>query len=142
MILLPKSESRLMRILGKFMPKRFMTHMWTTIGYKVYYPTSVVNPLNESYDDVRTHEFIHIMQYANWGFLFWLSYLLLPVPVLFAWFRWYWEREAYDVQIAKCADWERKVYIDFVVKSLWDSYAWTWPKPLMRRYFYRKYKIS
>jgi hypothetical protein len=76
---------------------------------------------------------VHIEQARRWPVFWQLSYLLLPLPFGFAWFRWHWEREAYLVDLRA-----GRLTVDEVVETLWSNYAWTWPKPWMRRWFERE----
>jgi len=65
--------------------------------------------------------------------MFWLVWLL-PLPVLFSG-RWFIERAAYLDGIIKYGD-----DVEKCVNTLWDGYLWPWPKPLMRKWFYKKLK--
>lgn len=133
-----KRDSRLMRLLARVLrpvgTRGFMEHFWTTIGRTIYVPTSVGDPY--AHPDVLEHELVHVRQWQRWGVLFWLSYVLLPLPVGLAWFRFYWEREAYLVQLARARDRERE--ITRIVDALWFGYARPWPRRWMRRWFTRK----
>jgi hypothetical protein len=108
--------------------------MWTTIGRTIYYPKDVRHPL--AHPTAVEHEFVHVRQWERWGPLFWLSYLLLPLPIGLAWFRWRWEREAYLVQLAHRTD--KAVAIEQIVEALWSGYGWPWPRPWMRRWLARQ----
>ena len=74
-------------------------------------------------------------QWERWGLLLWISYLLLPLPIGLAWFRFRWEREAYLPEILQAP--ERALAIERVVESLWRGYAYPWPRAWMRRWFVR-----
>lgn len=128
-----KRGSLLMRFLALFLGSRFMTSAWTTMGRRtIWAPTGAdltINGLLRRETIIR-HELIHIAQARRWPVWFQLSYLLLPLPVGFAYFRWRFEREAYLVNLRA-----GQTSIDAVVDSLWGFYAWTWPKPWMRRWF-------
>ena len=129
-----KSDSWVMALIGKILGKWFMQRAWTTIG-----PNTIWAPSSADLDNllkheiVLRHELVHIKQARCWPCWFQLSYLLLPMPFLFAWGRWRWEREAYLVNI------EAGTHpIEDVVQLLWSKYAWCWPKPLMRRWFLKQ----
>lgn len=113
--LAPRSESRVLRLIRFFAglvgAASIMDEYWTTLGRTIYYPDSVPDPLMRQYRWTVEHELVHVAQWEKWGFWFLFSYLFLPVPFFFAWFRWRWEREAYMVQIRsgeatprECAD--------------------------------------
>ena len=55
-----------------------------------------------------------------------VAYLLLPLPIGLAWFRWASERRAYLVQLRAGAS------VDATVETLWSRYGWCWPRPWMR----------
>ena len=124
-----KGDSRLMWLIGKllFFVPHFSTRFWTTIGRTIYYPDYVEDPLAQ--ETVVRHELIHVAQFERWGAFFMLAYLLFPLPVGLAWFRWRWEREAYLVNLRAGAP------LDFVVFTLWNNYGWCWPKSWMRKWF-------
>jgi hypothetical protein len=110
------------------------TNYWITIKDTVYYPDwypnfDKVDPKDRL--DIIEHEEVHPPQwkrYGTFGYIF--LYLFIPFPIFFAYFRWKFEREAYLVNIVR-GDWT----IEEVVDALWGGYLWTWPKPLMRRWF-------
>jgi len=123
---LEKHNSPLMKFINFFVriinPK-FM-EMFTTIGSTIYVPENNVLPRI-----ILKHEIVHVEQWRKWGILYYISYLLLPIPFGLAWFRWKWEREAYMVNLAYCSD------IEWCIDILWDNYGWCWPKPWMRAWF-------
>lgn len=132
-ILVPKAGSRLMRVIAFLLRlignSEFMERYWTTIGSRIYYPTSVARP--ELHTEIIRHEAVHVKQWRRFGPLLWLTYLLLPLPFGFAWFRWRWEREAYLGDIRTGA-----ATVDQVVAVLGSAaYGWAWPKPWMREWF-------
>jgi hypothetical protein len=135
--LLAKRDSRLMRVLAALLrlvgTRGFNERFWTTLGRTIYYPTSVRDPY--AHPDILAHELVHVQQWKRWGVFLWISYVLLPLPIGLAWFRFRWEREAYLVQIAAAADRERE--IDRIVDVLWFGYARPWPRSWMRRWFRR-----
>jgi hypothetical protein len=102
---------------------------WITIKDTIYYPTGFKEP--EKRLDIIEHEAVHPPQWKKYGtFGFIVLYLLIPVPFFFAYFRYKIEREAYLVNIIR-GDWT----IEEVVDALWSGYCWSWPKPLMRKWF-------
>lgn len=133
--LVPKADSRAMRLLARLLPaagtRGFMERYWTTVGRTVYYPTSVRDPL--AHRDILEHELVHVRQWERFGVLMWISYILLPLPFGLAWFRFRWEREAYLIQIERAADRDRE--IERVVNALWYGYGRPWPRALMRSWF-------
>jgi hypothetical protein len=136
--LVAKRDSRLMDVLAWLLrplgARDFLSHFWTTIGRTIYYPTRVADPF--AHPDVLEHELVHVRQWQRWGVLFWISYVLLPLPFGLAWFRFRWEREAYLVQLARATDRDRE--IARIVDALWFGYARPWPRSWMRRWFERK----
>ena len=124
-----KSESRMMKLLGFFVPS-FLTS-WVTLGKTIWYPVKVQNPLEHL--DIIEHELIHVEQYDNVGGIdfpdwFWvLLYVFFPVPIFFAYFRWRVERRAYLTQLKfviteGCSTSKAYEMIDQVVNALWEGY--------------------
>lgn len=130
-----KSESPLMKVLGVLLRaignRRFMQEYWTTLGATIYYPSSVVEPY--AHWLILEHELVHVRQWRDWGILFSISYVLLPLPIGLAWFRWRWEREAYLVQLRAAHDPHSTA--DAIARRLFADYGWPWPRPWMRRWF-------
>lgn len=135
--LVSKKDSRLMNVLSWLLPWRyaFMNRMWTTVSSRRIHAPAWVDVTGniEPYRSVILHELVHVAQFKRWGFLMGLGYLFPLVPIPCAYWRWKFEREAYLVQIR---DFGRD--IDETVDTLWWSYAWLWPKPLMRAWFRRE----
>jgi hypothetical protein len=128
--LVSKKDSRLMRLIGFFYPA-FMTSMWTTIGNKIYYPTSVKSPLSARHFSIIKHEVVHVKQFKKYGIPFFLFlYLFCPLPLFFSYFRWKFEREAYFH-----ADIKNEKDIDRIVNILSKYYLRPWPKTWMRKWF-------
>lgn len=104
-------------------------NVWTTIGATVYYPRDRPNPPEQTDWELR-HELVHVEQWRRYGVWFWISYLLLPVPIGLAWYRWRWEREAYLVDL------KIGVPLEDVLRALGSwTYFWPWPKRWMRQWF-------
>lgn len=135
--LVPKKDSAFMRVLGKLAAlignKSFMTNFWTTIGRTIYYPVGVQLPF--VHVGVLEHELVHVKQWDKWGPLMSISYMLLPVPFFFAWFRWRWEREAYMTQLRRSTNKEET--INWITDTLWHNYGWCWPRKWMRKWFWK-----
>lgn len=135
----PKEDARIMRaidwIARTLVCNPGFMRYWTTLGRRIYFPSGVEDPYH--HPQIMEHELVHVAQWDRWGWFFVASYLLLPVPFGLAWFRWRWEREAYMVQLRSVRPEFLEVQIDRVVDRLWCDYLWTWPRPLMRRWFRR-----
>ncbi len=140
--LVSKEAVSWMRVLGFLAKlignKYFMDDYWTTIGKTIYYPTSVQPKDIYKHYDVIYHEIVHIKQWKKWGLLFSVSYMLLPVPFFFAWFRWRWEREAYMETLRYT--YRPLAHMRFIVRVLWEEYGWTWPKRWMMKWFKKEVK--
>lgn len=126
-----KDRSLLMHCLGwvlrPLLGNTFMTSWWTTLGSTIYYPITVQDPAQHH---LVEHESVHAWQFRRWGWCAMVALtLLVPLPVLFSG-RWFVERRAYLVDIlgGHCT-------IEGAVNMLWQSYAWPWPRPWMRRWF-------
>jgi hypothetical protein len=138
--LVPKDTSNFMKFLsfcslvlsfGK--NKTFMSDFTTTIGYTVYTPSNWENKPESSKVEVIRHEAVHMSQIRKYSFFgFYFLYLFIPLPILFAWYRFKFEREAYAESI-KClieyhgnsilTDKFRLFFVDHFVNS---SYFWAW----------------
>jgi hypothetical protein len=103
-----------------------------TIGKNSYVPDDWDTWSKKEQEETIKHETPHVDQWKKYGFFFPMLYLLLPVPCIFAYFRWKFERKAYLINIRDGRS------IESVVQSLWSNYFFTWPKPLMRRWFEKK----
>lgn len=105
--IIQKSESKLMktidvllRIITFNQMKTFMVHFVTTMGNKVYVPSSWSNWSTTAKWILLNHERVHMRQAKKYGrFLFSFMYLLVPVPLLFAYCRMKFEQEAYTVSL-------------------------------------------
>lgn len=148
----------------------FKRGYYTTLGGIVGYPEGWEKRSIASRVAVLEHELIHIRQCNKMGLgtlfrdpregtrarnmfhvwlgfpLYGLCYLLLPLPIGLAWFRWRFEREAYAHGINVRTEFEphrRDDLIDSAVKQLTTgAYGWTWPFPKsVRRYFEEHCKL-
>lgn len=112
----------------------------TTIGRTIALPENFdLYPEAEKVALVE-HELTHVRQYATWGLLFMLSYVLFPLPVGLAYFRWVWEREAYLRQLQVLMRYGNKSIlsrVDYIVENLsGPAYIWAWPfRASMRTWF-------
>ncbi len=115
--------------------RTYLDSFQTTIGRTVY-----VTPDWDSIDgDQRyvtlRHEAVHLRQFRKFtlpGMA--LLYVLLPLPMGLAWFRAYFEKEAYAESIRAAAEvWgpaypRRPAYREYVIgQFLGPSYGWMWP---------------
>jgi len=128
-----KSDSALLRAVRPLLGESWWERMAITIGNTVYLPDHVENPW--AHVNLLKHEAIHVAQYRRWGWLFWIAYLFLPLPVGLAYFRYRWEREAYvEAEIMAAAPHNRDRLAQWVANILSQStYAWAWPRPLILR---------
>jgi hypothetical protein len=115
-----------------------MEYMWTTVGNTIYYPDHVENPEKSWHQATIEHELVHVAQYKKYSVpLFLFLYLFFPMPIFFSYFRWKFEREAYLVSAQFLRAYGDPDYqiVDTLVNSLWNFYAWPWPKSWMRKWF-------
>jgi len=94
-----KAIDLLIRILTFGKNKSFLTDYVTTIKYKVYVPSDWSTFKERDKIIVINHELVHMNQYYRYKTLFFLAYLLFPVPLFFAWARTKFEMEAYEVTL-------------------------------------------
>ena len=133
--LVRKSEwwlTRWIAVLLKPLPmKSAFMGFWTTIGRTITYPDHVEDPFDPSYRGTFLHEIEHVKQWDVWWVIQPITYVLgVPLPVLFAYFRWLWERGPYLIQINR-GEFTPKQAADM----LWDNYGWPWPWWWMERWF-------
>jgi hypothetical protein len=134
-----KNDSTLMQVLDTFIKvitfwkmKTFMTHFTTTIGYKVYIPSSWENVDKIG---ILKHERVHMRQMRYHGYIwFCLSYLLLWFPIGLAYFRKKYEQEAYKETMKHNALLrgieyiENEQYKEQMIRRFTSAeYVWTWP---------------
>ena len=140
--LIKSEDAKLMRFFAVLLAlignDRFLRSFWCTIGRKIYYPQCVTDPWKHV--TIIEHELVHVQQWIKWRLLFAISYLLLPLPFGLAWCRWRFEREAYLINIRASSNPHAEVA--WVVESLWSKYGWTWPKPLMRKWFMKQIQTT
>lgn len=130
--------------------RKFLTGYYTTIGPWVGVPVGWTKRHQWQFNAaaVIEHEIIHIKQCQKFGFgnamlglpLYTLCYLLLPLPIGFAYARWRFEREAYcrgiEVVIEHYPNRRTRLIETAVMQLSGSSYAWTWVfEGSMRKWF-------
>jgi hypothetical protein len=115
--------------------RSYLDSYQTTIGRTVYVTADwdTTDP-DQRYVTLR-HEAVHLRQFRKFtlpGMA--LLYVLLPLPLGLAWFRAYFEKEAYAESIRAAAevwgsDYPRRAhYREYVIRQfLGPSYGWMWP---------------
>jgi hypothetical protein len=119
--------------------KVFLTDYVTTIGPYIGVPVTWPDRADNSRVFVLKHERIHLRQQKKlglgsiWvGLVPWgISYLLLPLPLGFAWCRYYYERAAYaeSIRVARelWGEISAKNVLENAVHELsGPAYAWAW----------------
>ena len=132
-----KSDSKLWRVLqiivkvltfGKV--ANFLSAYSTTLGHTVY--------LKDGIEGINlyahlVHELVHVKQAEKYSMpLFTFLYVVFPLPIGLAWFRWKFEREAYlaggKAYLEFLPELDKGVYADHVAENLGGSpYLWAWP---------------
>jgi hypothetical protein len=142
--LVPKANSKLMKFIGTFLAiitfgqaTEFMTRFHTTVGYTVYVSQAWEGMSDVSKQVLLRHERVHMRQRKKFGFLLYaFLYVLFPFPLLFAYFRMRFEREAYTESMHATADLypgglgilERADYRKKMLKHFTSAeYFWMWP---------------
>lgn len=131
--------------------KNLLKNYTTTVATTIYFPVGwKAENANDSDYVTLCHELKHVEQYRTLGFgcatlgfiIFLILYLLLPLPIGLAWFRYSFERAAYleSYDAAKRLGFQPK--IDYYVKLLTGpDYFWAWPfKFLVKRWFMKRCK--
>ena len=78
------------------------------------------------------HEYHHVLQWERFGWIWGYAYLLSPIPIGFAWFRWLFERVPYAYQArAGYRSWEK------LAPTIAKAY-WCWPKTWMNKWFHKE----
>ena len=134
-----KTNSWFMRFLGALMYAVTFGHsnsfmlMVTTIGTTVYVPKDWGKREPAARLVTLRHERVHMRQSRTWGPLFTVAYLLLPLPILFAWCRTKWEREAYEesmyarVELLGLKSIDNSTYRTHILSHFsGPSYFWAW----------------
>ena len=115
--------------------KTFMDKFTTTIGYTVYTPEEWILWGHVRQAGILNHERVHLRQRKDKGsFWFSLSYLLLPCPCVWAYYRMKYEMEAYEVTMAGAYELHGSAVLrdaafrDSMIQNFTGaSYFWTWP---------------
>lgn len=139
--LVPKASSTLMKVIDVLLKlitfwrmTTFMAKFTTTLGYTVYTPDEWERWRDLSRAIILRHERVHMRQRKEKGsFWFSFSYLFLPFPILWAYYRMKYEMEAYEVSIQ--AQWNaygRRIFTPeareaMIQRFTGASYFWTWP---------------
>ena len=142
--LIDKAASPLQRAIGAALKvltlggqSSYLTRYVTTIGARIYLPSS----WNERGADDRwvtmRHERVHLRQFRRFTLpVMALLYLFVPLPLGLAWCRYRFEREAYEetIRAAACAWGIERVRQPAFRENLIDqftsgAYGWMWPFP-------------
>jgi len=130
-----RAIDRVLRIVTFGQMREYLDCYQTTIGRVVY----VTADWDERSDDDRyvtlRHEAVHLRQFQRWtlpGMA--LLYVLLPLPIGLAWFRAYFEKQAYAESIRAAAEvWgaaaaRAPAFRERIIgQFLGPSYGWMWP---------------
>lgn len=131
--------------------KNLLRSYTTTLGKTIYFPLDWSPEKTDSGDYITLcHELRHVEQYTKLGLgfaplgfsIFLILYLLLPLPIGLAWFRYAFERSAYLESYRAARRLNLQPKIDYYVNLLTGkAYFWAWPfKFLVRRWFMRRCK--
>jgi len=128
--------------------KTFMTNFTTTLGSVIAFPEGWTEAkVTESDIITLEHELKHVQQYKSLGLgsvwfgfiLFSLLYLLVPLPIGLAWFRYKFERDAYATssRTIRLYGLSRVPDVEYYVEALTGpAYFWAWPfKTQVRKWF-------
>lgn len=138
---LPKASSTLMKVIDFFLKlitlwrqKYFMTTFTTTLGYVVYTPVGWDDVTETARLNILRHERVHMKQRKEKGSLwFSISYLLLPLPCVWAYYRMKYEMEAYEESMRATWTIRGKMLFthEYRAKMIGHftsaEYFWTWP---------------
>lgn len=155
-----KEDSRLMRAINwlLFWNDDFMTSFWTIItlpGYRrIFYPAGMSLIVAKNSTHSLWHELEHVDQadgpVSDVSFCRWISnlafaalYLLLPIPILLAWYRMWSETNAYAVGYTSrvrgnAMKYSLDEYAQWVADALWTTYALSWPKGWTKARFLKR----
>lgn len=137
-----KSDSLFMKILNIFLiivtfgaQKKFMTDYVSVISNKVYVPTKWEEWTNYNKTSILRHERVHMYQVKKYGsFIYNILYLFIPLPMLLAYFRTKFEREAYEESIRFALVLAGEDYVrgekfkeHILSQFLTGKYGWMWP---------------
>lgn len=115
----------------------FLDRFTTTIGKTIAVPSAWDGLADIQKGEILTHELEHVKQFKKWLYApYAIAYMLLPLPIGLAWFRYKWEREAYAKGVNAALDamgennrpLMRMIFIEHIVTTLsGSSYLWAWP---------------
>lgn len=113
--------------------RRYLQDYVTTIGQTIYVtPDWDLRSLADRYATLR-HERVHLQQFRRFGLVpMALAYLLLPLPLGFAWCRMRLEREAYEETIRvhhELGTLDDSLREHIVRQFTSGAYGWMWPFP-------------
>jgi hypothetical protein len=144
LLLIDKSSSLLQRAIGRALTlitlggqSSYGTRYVTTIGERIYLPSGwAARHADDRYVTMR-HERVHLRQFRRYTLPFMaIAYLLLPLPLGLAWFRYRLEREAYQETIVAAAErWGVGAVQDAAFRERLigqftsGAYGWMWPFP-------------
>lgn len=137
-----KDRSAFQRVIGAALrvvtlgaQRGYLTHYQTTLGARVYVtPDWDEHPAADRYVTMR-HEREHLRQFRRYTWpLMALAYVLLPLPVGFAWCRAALEKQGYAETIRAAAEVHGLAYVEdpsfraYVVEQFVSgAYGWMWP---------------
>lgn len=135
----------LLEILSQGKNVSFYRKCTTTIGPYVFFPAGWESKRADLVDCVTLqHEIEHVKQFRRCGGgnawlgvpLFALLYLLFPVPVGLAWFRYSAERTAYKKSVEAWKGYGVNVNPTYYIETLsGPTYLWPWPAAWVRKWF-------
>lgn len=139
-----KILDRIYWVLKGFKKSDFMRRATTVGGVIAFRETVQLYAVNiEDYVTLK-HEAEHVRQEAKFGlgdawagsWLFLILYLFVPLPALYSWFRFKFEREAILAEIKTAHAFGYVPDIEIYVKALsGPSYLWAWPEKKVRAWF-------
>jgi hypothetical protein len=132
-----KADSKLWRVLQAIVKvltfgkvPNFLNNFSTTLGHTVYLKDGIEGINLYSH---LVHELVHVKQAEKYSTpLFMLLYVLAPLPIGLAWFRWKFEREAYleggKAYLEFLPELDKSLYADHVAENLGGvNYLFAWP---------------
>ena len=145
-IVLWKVIDFILKIISFGKNNKFLTHYTTTIGNRIFYPVGwTFDRIDKKDYAILRHELVHVKQYHSGGLgsfklgviTMGILYIAVFLPIGLAWFRYYFERNAYLESIKAYKDVGITVKADRYVEYLTGStYIWAWPfKKRVRKWF-------
>jgi hypothetical protein len=139
-VLIPKSESFFMRLIGFLLKvltfgkmNSFMDSFTTTIGFTVYTPAKweTYSPMSQAV--TLRHERVHMRQQKKYSrIVFGFLYLFVVLPIGLAWYRAKFEMEAYEESLRAYQEYGADITGPALRESIVGhfttaQYAWMWP---------------